>query len=87
MYNKQDVIDLLGLMGINFTEYNQKVLEDIIGEEINYEALALLIIREKKTWMNLIQREMSPSYCFGTLKNIVKYKYRGIKHGLDLLAD
>lgn len=82
---KQDVKDLLCLFGINYSANSERVLEDIIGERIDYAILRCLILREKNAWLDMDKRQMPQGYRFGALKRMVEKKYASLKNAYDLL--
>lgn len=85
--NERDVRDMLEVLGVDYNANSEKVLEDIVGDKINYEVLKYLILKNKKGFIYAVEKEMPQNYRFVILKRIVENKYININNALNLLEN
>lgn len=79
-YSKNDVIEILEKIGIDFNYVSESTLESIVGEELDYNILMHIITNAMSTWERLCKDFKPQSYKFTVLKTLVKYNYHFIKH-------
>lgn len=79
----KEFISLVKTIGINYSPTSEKVLEDMIGEKLNYKIMEQLVKDNQVTWIKLEQDNMPQSYRFGALKQIVTNDYIAAKKKLS----
>lgn len=76
---------LLDLYGINYGPNSERVLEEIIGEKIDYQILEVVILRGENDFTRFAENNMPQGYRFGALKIMVANRYANIKSACELL--